>query len=102
MLKNAIDCASRPYADSAWNDKPAAIMGASVGRLGTARAQYHLRQSMVFLNMHPLNMPEVMVANATERFDASGKLIDEKTRELVARQLQALVDWTLRLDAAKR
>jgi chromate reductase len=101
VLKNAIDCASRPYGDSAWQGKPAAIMGASVGSLGTARAQYHLRQSMVFLNMHPLNMPEVMVATATERFDADGKLIHAKSRELVARQLQALVNWTLRLNAAQ-
>src|SRR6188768_4576671 len=51
VLKNAIDWASRPYGDSAWSGKPAAIMGASVGTLGTARAQYHLRQIMVFLNM---------------------------------------------------
>src|ERR1044071_6291280 len=50
-LKNAIDWASRPYGDSAWNGKPAAIMGASVGAIGTARAQCHLRQMMVFLNM---------------------------------------------------
>src|SRR3954464_9460593 len=53
VLKNAIDWASRPYGDSAWDGKPAAIMGASVGMLGTARAQYHLRQIMVFLNMFP-------------------------------------------------
>src|SRR6266511_4731982 len=51
VLKNAIDWASRPYGDSAWTDKPAAIMGASVGTLGTARAQYHLRQVFVFLNV---------------------------------------------------
>lgn len=101
VLKNAIDCASRPYGDSAWQGKPAAIMGASSGRGGTMRAQYHLRQSMVFLNMHPLNMPEVMVANAMEHFDADGKLIDAKSRDLVARQLQALVAWTRRLNAAQ-
>ena len=55
VLKNAIDWASRPYGDSAWNGKPAAIMGASIGNIGTARAQYHLRQTMVFLNMFPIN-----------------------------------------------
>jgi chromate reductase, NAD(P)H dehydrogenase (quinone) len=53
VLKNAIDWASRPYGDSAWSGKPAAIMGASPGTIGTARAQYHLRQIMVFLNMFP-------------------------------------------------
>src|SRR5712671_5742095 len=69
VLKNAIDWASRPYGDSAWSGKPAAIMGASVGAIGTARAQYHLRQIMVFLNMFPLNQPEVMIGQAATRFD---------------------------------
>jgi chromate reductase, NAD(P)H dehydrogenase (quinone) len=59
VLKNAIDWASRPYGDSAWNGKPVAIMGASIGTIGTARAQYHLRQVFVFLNMFPINQPEV-------------------------------------------
>jgi len=77
VLKNAIDWASRPYGDSAWNGKPAAIMGASIGTIGTARAQYHLRQMMVFLNMFPLNRPEVMIGNAGDRFDESGNLADE-------------------------
>src|SRR5687767_273497 len=54
VLKNAIDWASRPYGDSAWTGKPVAIMGASVGVLGTARAQYHLRQMCVFLDMYPV------------------------------------------------
>src|SRR5438128_11108878 len=69
VLKNAIDWASRPHGDSAWNGKPAAIMGASVGNTGTARAQYHLRQIMVFLNMFPINQPEVMIGHAADRFD---------------------------------
>src|ERR1043166_2768765 len=63
VLKNAIDWASRPFGDSAWDDKPVAVMGASVGTLGTARTQYHLRQMFVFLNMHAMNGPEVMVSN---------------------------------------
>ena len=94
VLKNAIDWASRPYGDSAWNGKPAAIMGASVGAIGTARAQYHLRQVMVFLDMHPVNQPEVMIANAPQRFDADGNLTDEETRGYVGRLVQSLVDWT--------
>src|SRR6476659_8596401 len=77
VLKNAIDWASRPYGDSAWNGKPAAIMGASPGAIGTARAQYHLRQILVYLNMFPINQPEVMIGNATGRFDKDGNLIDE-------------------------
>lgn len=74
MLKNAIDWASRPYGDSAWDGKPAAIMGASIGSIGTARAQYYLRQMMVFLNMFPINQPEAMIGYASERFDAAGNL----------------------------
>jgi chromate reductase len=97
VLKNAIDWASRPYGDSAWNGKPAAIMGASVGAIGTARAQYHLRQMMVFLNMFPVNQPEVMIANAHERFDAQGNLTDDATKEFIRQLLQSLVDWTRRI-----
>jgi chromate reductase, NAD(P)H dehydrogenase (quinone) len=97
VLKNAIDWASRPYGDSAWNGKPAAIMGASVGTMGTARAQYHLRQTFVFLNMWPLNQPEVMIGNAAERFDAEGNLTDETTKDFIRQLLQHLMDWTRRL-----
>jgi len=97
VLKNAIDWASRPYGDSAWNGKPAAIMGASIGAIGTARAQYHLRQMMVFLNMFPVNQPEVMIANASQRFDAQGNLTDDPTKEFIRQLLQSLVDWTRRI-----
>ena len=101
VLKNAIDWASRPYGDSAWNEKPVAIMGASTGMFGTARAQYHLRQIFVFLNMYPLNQPEVMINNAAQKFDAQGNLTDEKTREFIRKQLIALVAWTKRLRGEK-
>lgn len=97
VLKNAIDWASRPYGDSAWNGKPVAIMGASIGAIGTARAQYHLRQMFVFLNMFPINQPEVMIGNASERFDAQGNLTDETTQKLIRQLLQNLVEWTLRI-----
>src|SRR5215216_5524038 len=92
VLKNAIDWASRPYGDNAWDGKPAAIMGASLGTIGTARAQYHLRQMMVFLNMFPINQPEVMIGNASERFDAEGNLTHNATREFIRQLLQNLVD----------
>jgi chromate reductase len=97
VLKNAIDWASRPYGDRAWNGKPAAIMGASVGAIGTARAQYHLRQMMVFLNMYPINQPEVMIGNASERFDAEGNLTHEATKDFIRQLLQNLADWTRRI-----
>jgi chromate reductase len=97
VLKNAIDWASRPYGDNAWNGKPAAIMGASIGAIATARAQYHLRQMMVFLNMFPVNQPEVMIGNAGEKFDEQGNLTDEETRDFIRHLLQNLVDWTRRI-----
>jgi chromate reductase len=99
VLKNAIDWISRPYGDNAFEGKPAAICGASVGATGTARAQYHLRQTMVFLDMHPLNRPEVMIGAAHKRFDESGKLVDETSRKLLGELLEALVAWTRRLGA---
>ena len=99
VLKNAIDWASRPYGDSAWEGKPVALMGASVGILGTARAQYHLRQVFVFLNMHAVNRPEVMIGNAAERFDEQGNLTDETTKKLIGQLLQNLMAWTRQLRA---
>ncbi len=101
-LKNAIDWASRPYGDSAWEGKPVAVMGASPGTLGTARAQYHLRQVFVFLNMYPLNRPEVMIARADERFDAQGNLTDESTREHIRKLVAALAAWTRQLQKARQ
>ncbi len=97
FLKNAIDQASRPYVDNAFAGKPVAMMGASVGMLGTARAQYHLRQSCVFLDMHPLNRPEVMVPFAQDKVDQNGRLTDGKTREKIKELLEALVAWTRKL-----
>ena len=102
VLKNAIDWASRPYGDSAWDGKPVAVMGASPGRLGTARAQYQLRQCFVFLNMYPLNRPEVMIANAADRFDDNGNLTDEDTREHIEKLVEALAQWTRQLQKTKR
>jgi chromate reductase len=90
VLKNAIDWASRPHGDNAFEGKPVAIMSASIGMLGGARAQYHLRQSFVTLDMHPLNKPEVMVTFAPQKFDSEGKLLDETARKLIAGLLDAL------------
>jgi chromate reductase len=95
VLKNAIDWASRPYGDSAWNGKPVAIMGASGGQLGTARAQYHLRQCFVFLNMDAVNQPEVMIGSAAQRFDGEGNLTDDKAKDLIRQLLQNLAQKVL-------
>jgi chromate reductase len=96
VLKNAIDWASRPP-DHPFNGKPVAIMGASMSLYGTARAQYHLRQSCVFLNMFPINKPEVLIIQAQNKFDAQGKLTDEATRQFIADLMLALDAWTKRL-----
>jgi chromate reductase len=102
VLKNAIDWASRPYGDSAWEGKPVAIMGASVGAQGTSRAQYHLRQVFVFLNMYPLNRPEVMITNATRHFDEEGNLTDEDTKAHIQKLLAALVAWVKHHEGGRR
>jgi len=97
FLKNAIDNASRPYGDNAFAGKPVAIMGASIGNLGTARAQYHLRQCCVFLDMNRLNQREVMVPLAQDKVDQNGRVTDPKTREKIKELLEALVVWTRKL-----
>jgi chromate reductase len=93
VLKNAIDWASRPYPENAFDNKPVAVMGASTGMLGTARAQYHLRQCFVFLNVHTVNKPEVMVSFALEKI-VDGKLKDEKTRKYIAELIRSLIALT--------
>lgn len=98
VLKNAIDWASRAP-NQPFADKPFAVMGASGAMSGTMRMQYHLRQIAVFLDMHPLNQPEVFVRNGKTVFDADLKLTDGPTKQVVAKQLNALVAWTRRLSA---
>jgi chromate reductase len=99
VLKNAIDWASRPYGDNAFEGKPVAIMSASIGSLGGARAQYHLRQSFIFLDMHPLNHPEVMMPFAQDNVDANGNVTNDETKRLIRELLEALVQWTRKLKA---
>jgi chromate reductase len=99
VLKNAIDWASRPYGDNAFEGKPVAIMSASIGSLGGARAQYHLRQSFVFLDMRPLNRPEVMMPFAQDNVDANGNVTNEQTKRLIRELLEALVQWAIKLRA---
>jgi len=99
-LKNAIDWASRPYGDNAWNGKPVAIMSASTGMFGGARAQYHLRQCFVFLNMMAVNQPEVTIPSAQNKFDGNGNLTDETSKGLIKQLLQNLVTLTRTLKSA--
>ncbi|AAT43069.1 NADPH-dependent FMN reductase [Picrophilus oshimae] len=96
-LKNAIDLASRPYGDNSFNGKPAAIMSASIGMLGGSRAQYHLRQSFVFLNIIPINTPEVFVTMASQKFDENGNLKDEDAKKFMRQLLENLVNTARKL-----
>lgn len=98
VLKNAIDWASRPYGKNSFNNKPVAIMGTSIGMLGSGRAQYHLRQMFVFLNMHPVNQPEIMLPFASQNFDSEGKLTNETTGRLIKELLESLVGWSHRMN----
>jgi chromate reductase len=93
VLKNAIDWLSR-LPEQPFAGKPVALMGASTSLLGAARAQYHLRQSFVFLDALPLNKPEVFITQAQTKFDAEGRLVDEPTRGFVRLLLESLVRWT--------
>jgi chromate reductase len=92
VLKNAIDWASRPP-DQPFAGKPCAIIGAAAGMAGSARAQYDLRRSCVFLDMHPLNKPEVLIGQAQTKFDAEGNLLDEVARNLIRDLMAALAGW---------
>ncbi|MCW4024321.1 MAG: NAD(P)H-dependent oxidoreductase [Candidatus Bathyarchaeota archaeon] len=97
VLKNALDWASRPKTGNPLDGKPIAIMSASTGRLGGARSQYHLRQTFVFLDMHPVNRPEVMLSNAKDHVDLEGNLTNEDTKRLIRQLLEELAKWTVKL-----
>ena len=92
VLKNAIDWASRPPSQP-FEAKPVAIMGASPGLFGSARAQYHLRQMLIFLNAMPLNRPEVMIGQAQNKFDADGNLTDEAAKGFIRDLMANLTSW---------
>jgi len=95
VLKNALDWASRG-SEKPLDGKPLAIMSASPGMFGGARAQYHLRQVCVVLNLQPLNKPEVFIMSADKKFDAEGNLTDEYSRNAISKLLLALIDRTNR------
>ena len=98
VLKNAIDWASRPP-DQPFAGKPCAILGAAAGMAGGARAQGDLRRSMVFLDMHPINKPEVLIGQAQGKFDADGALKDEVARNLIRDMMANLAAWARQIGA---
>jgi len=93
VLKNAIDVGSRPYGKSVFDKKPAGIVSVSPGAVGGFGANQHLRQSLVFLNMPPLQMPEAYIGGADKLFDESGRLTNSSTREFLGKYLQAFAAW---------
>jgi chromate reductase len=95
-LKNAIDMLSR-HPDKPFDNKAVAIMGASMGPMGTSRMQYHLRQVMVYLNAYAVNKPEVMIAAAQNKFDKEGNLTDETAKKLIPQLLTALGELSEKL-----
>jgi chromate reductase, NAD(P)H dehydrogenase (quinone) len=100
VLKNAIDWASRPP-DQPFAGKPVAIFGAAASVAGSARAQYDLRRSCVFLDMHPLNKPEIFIGQAHTKFDEQGNLTDDIALTLLGDLLVALAAWTRQIGGKK-
>ena len=98
VLKNAIDWASRPP-EQPFAGKPAAVMGVSPSFTGTARMQYHLRQVFVYLDVHLVNQPEVMIAAPEHKFDKDGRLTDDAVRKRIGKLLEALAALARQLKA---
>jgi chromate reductase, NAD(P)H dehydrogenase (quinone) len=96
VLKNAIDWASRPPGEAPLLRKPVAIMGATPGMWGTARAQSQLRQTLVYNGCPMVLKPEVLVAKAEDRFDDEGRLAHEATGNFIRQLLESLAELTVR------
>jgi len=93
VLKNALDVASRPYGQNAWDGKPGAVVSISPGALGGMAANHHLRQSLVFLNVPTMQQPEVYLGGAGEVFDAVGAIVKPGTREFLGKFMEAFAAW---------
>ncbi len=96
VLKNAIDWGSRPWGQNSWDQKPAAVIGASVGNIGTFGAQHHLRQVLTYLNMPSLNQPEFYM-NANQSFDKEGNLTDDKSKGFIDAFWKSYAAWVAKL-----
>ncbi len=96
VLKNAIDHASRPYGQSAWAGKPAGVIGVSVGALGTALAQQHLRNVLAYLDVPTMGQPEAFVQNKEGLFDDKGHIGIEDTRKFLQGWMDKYVAWIKR------
>ncbi len=92
VLKNAIDWVSRPYGKNSFAKKPILVAGVSVGKIGTAVAQSHLRQIMLYLDADTVGQPELYLGPASEIFDEKGNLADSSTKELLMKALGVLAE----------
>jgi chromate reductase len=93
LLKNAIDVGSRPYGHSVWSRKPAAIMTLSPGAIGGFGANHHLRQSLVFLDMPPMQQPEAYISNASTLFAEDGAVQNEATGQFFQNFMLRFAAW---------
>jgi chromate reductase len=96
-LKNAIDVGSRPYGHSAWKGKPGGVVTVSPGAIGGFGANHHLRQMLVFLDVHPMQQPEAYLGNAGKWFGDDGKLQDESARKFLQTFIGAYAAWVQRM-----
>ena len=97
VLKNAIDVGSRPYGKSVWEGKPAAVISVSPGAIGGFGANQHLRQTFVFLDIHPMQAPEAYIGQAGNLFDAKGEVTNDDTKKFLVKFMDAFVKWMERM-----
>jgi chromate reductase len=100
VLKNALDWGSRPWGQSAWGNKPGALIGTSVGAIGTALAQAHLRNVLAYLDVPLMGQPEMFIKHDESRIDASGKIVNDDTRKFLQAFVDKYVAWVKRISAA--
>jgi chromate reductase, NAD(P)H dehydrogenase (quinone) len=96
VLKNALDWASRPWGSNSWGGKPGAVIGTSVGAIGTALAQQHLRNVLSYLDVATLAQPEIFIKHDEGRIDADGKIVSDDTRKFLQSFVDRYADWVRR------
>jgi chromate reductase len=101
VLKNALDVGSRPYGQSVWGGKPGAVISVSPGVIGGFGANHHLRQSLVFLDVLPLQQPEAYIGGAAKLFDGEGNVTNEATLKFLQDFMAAFADWVLKISKEK-
>lgn len=93
VLKNAIDVGSRPYGENSWDGKPAAVVSVSIGGISGFGANHHLRQSLVYVNVHTMAQPEAYIGDAGALFDDNGDLTNTSTRDFLKSFIEAFGKW---------